>query len=1237
MIGKQATDRAGNPGESGLKQYNMFYFGAFCVIITETLRNTNYEPKEGCTMKMMERIISSILLCAMLVSVFPVRAFAEEENAGAAPLETEEQAAASETDNLRFAHGVYTSEPDYDSEELYLAYAEKLFYGSDRSVFGSAAGETLTGDEKILYDAVVPFIRQIANGERTSATISIGQEAVIDGVTYAVDREAVFTGTDFTTEMLGHVVDALLADLPYEMYWYEKTTGCAMSYIVGSRLIQVILYFTVADNYASGEFVANPAKTGVAAAAAANARNIVNAYASASDYDKLAGYRDEICALVSYDHAAADGGYFDTDIDPWQLISVFDGNSSTNVVCEGYSKAFMYLCDQTSFLGNVSCYTVTGALNGGAHMWNIADMNGKHYLVDVTNSDSGTAGEIGGLFLAGGQGSAAEGYRVAGLSFVYSSDTLGIWGTGTDSILTLESEDFASDGTNELTGICGDNLTWTLDNEGTLTISGTGAMWDFIIAEEEGSITYSTPWCSSITSVVIEPGVTSIGGAAFCEPGLTDIEIPNSVTSIGRWAFSGCDNLTTINIPDSVTSIGEAAFYDCDSLTYVKIPDRVTSIGKNAFRMCDELTSVVLGSGVTDIGESAFFYCQKLTKINIPNSVTSIGTYAFGACAMSSIVIPDSVTSIGESVFSGCSNLEHVVIGSGLTSITEGLFSSTGITSIELPDGIISIGDGAFDSCFNLRSIEIPDGVTSIGPRTFNSCISLTSIKIPDSVTEIGEDAFTSCDALTDIYITDPSAWCRISFGSLYANPMYRNEGPCLHILDASGNEVTDVVLDDSVTTIPDCTFMGSNLTSIVIPGSVTSVGFRAFRECANLTNATLGPGLISIGAEMFCGCINLSNVEIPNTVTGIGNWAFSSCDSLTSMIIPKNVKSIGVGAFGGCNSLTEIYFAGDAPEMIENPFDGMLTTCYYPAGNDTWTEDFMQRYSFNVTWKQWTPQGNTEVLVGSVLLIQNENGTYTATPEVTGGTGSYAFTYWLFNTRGEIVDLHANTYDTSWTFDAPAAPGQYLVRAYATDFTSGMYEDSAWVQMGQLEDVKVRYVHLSSRDGQMTATPEVTGGSGSKAFTYWMFNPRGEIVDMHANTYDTSWTFETPAEPGMYLVRAYATDFVSGEYADTAWFHVGSGSEVTVSFLTLRKNADGSITATPQVSGGSGSYAFTYWMFNTSGEIVQMNANTYDTSWTFRVPDNKQYLIRAYATDFITGEYNDTAWFVKDQLKTSD
>ena len=296
--------------------------------------------------------------------------------------------------------------------------------------------------------------------------------------------------------------------------------------------------------------------------------------------------------------------------------------------------------------------------------------------------------------------------------------------------ITVLADDPAESGPEIVaSGYCGaegneESVSWTLDSNGLLTISGTGKMRNYDYA----------PWWDNrkiIKKVVITEGMTSIGNSAFIYcTSLSSIDIPNSVTSIGNYVFTSCTSLSSINIPNSVTSIGNYVFTSCTSLTSIDIPNSVTSISDNAFALCTSLTSIDIPNSVTSISDNAFALCTSLSSITIPNSVTSIGGSAFVGCtSLSSIAIPNSVTSIGGSAFSGC----------------------TSLTSIDIPNSVTSISISAFENCPSLTSVTIPYSVTSIGKYAFSGCSSLTSVTISNSVTSIGYNAFSGCGQLSEI------------------------------------------------------------------------------------------------------------------------------------------------------------------------------------------------------------------------------------------------------------------------------------------------------------------------------------------------------------------------------------------------------------------------------------------------------------------------------------------------------
>ncbi|MFQ7010539.1 MAG: leucine-rich repeat domain-containing protein, partial [Oscillospiraceae bacterium] len=270
----------------------------------------------------------------------------------------------------------------------------------------------------------------------------------------------------------------------------------------------------------------------------------------------------------------------------------------------------------------------------------------------------------------------------------------------------------------------GSNLTWTLDSEGVLTISGSGAMHDY---------DYSSPWHESgnqIQSVFMANGVTSIGNFAFSEcTSLTSMTIPDSVTCIGNCAFDSCTSLTSVTIPDSVTSIGVYAFCACTSLKSVTIPDSVTSIGDYAFSYCTSLTGIWV-----DEGNSHYFSDASGVLFNKDKTVLAQCPGAFSG----SYAIPDGVTSINDAAFVNCESL----------------------TSVTIPDGVTNIGYEVFAGCTSLANMVLPNGVTRIGAEAFDWCTSMKSITIPDGVTSIGYDAFSNCKSLTNVYFTGTEeAW----------------------------------------------------------------------------------------------------------------------------------------------------------------------------------------------------------------------------------------------------------------------------------------------------------------------------------------------------------------------------------------------------------------------------------------------------------------------------------------------
>ncbi len=461
-----------------------------------------------------------------------------------------------------------------------------------------------------------------------------------------------------------------------------------------------------------------------------------------------------------------------------------------------------------------------------------------------------------------------------------------------------------------VSGTCGENLTWVLDSDGVLTISGTGAMSDF---------PSFAPWDSSrnsITSVHIGDGITNIGDYAFqaCG-GLTGVTIPNGITSIGESAFAHCESLVTIEIPDTVTSIDRYAFNHCSSLTHLILSDGVTSIGDHAFVNCGSLTGITIPASVASIGDRVFEYCDKLANIDVTSGNLNFQSregilydkaltelIRCPGAKTGSVRIPDGVTSIHDYAFSNCSSLTSVTIPGSVTSINDHAFSKcSSLTSVTISNGVTSIGERAFWLCSSLVNVTIPDSVTSIDMYAFYACDSLTSVTIPGSVTVIKADAFGSCDKLANIDVVSENLNYRSHDGVLY------NKAQTELICCPSG-KTGSYTIPDSVTRISGSAFANcSSLTSVTIPSSVASIGSDAFYNCSSLTTMTIPNSVTAIDSSTFSDCSSLTDVTIGNKVTSIGQHAFRGCNSLTNLTLPDSISSIADYALVDCINLTNI------------------------------------------------------------------------------------------------------------------------------------------------------------------------------------------------------------------------------------------------------------------------------------------------------------------------------------------
>ncbi len=509
-------------------------------------------------------------------------------------------------------------------------YVDQVMHPSRASRAVRNMGNRLTGNEAKAYYLLSTIIPEIAEGRRSSTVLALQVSEFVENNTLnaqALGVETLLDGNSLVPKAnaavramvsieTGPLLNALLGDMPYELYWFDATNegGISINLQLGfsgtSQELTVTGTITITLNAALEFTVDNADRTVVdtswgerALAAAAFAQNIICTNSALGDLDKLTAYKDAICDEVEYNTYAAN-----KNIDygnPWQLVYVFDGDMETNVVCEGYSKAFKYLCDQSSFRGNVTVGTVSGTMNGGNHMWNVVTMNnGLNYLADITNCDSGMAGAPDQLFLRGFYAADAENgcYMFqtsdSSITYVYNQEENSLY---YPSELLLSGADYEG----SITIIAAANGTVSADKtfaqQGEtvmLDIRGTaGFILDFLTVQDEsgddvevqnGQFTMpATP--VTVTAAFREPGKPWFAGNTLLLDGVLGLDfylgLPEGFTGEGTMTF-------TIEGKTQTVPLSKASDRTQDGKTYKVFPCKV-----HAYQMAETITAVFTYDG----------------------------------------------------------------------------------------------------------------------------------------------------------------------------------------------------------------------------------------------------------------------------------------------------------------------------------------------------------------------------------------------------------------------------------------------------------------------------------------------------------------------------------------------------------------------------------------------------------------------------------------------------------------
>ena len=626
-------------------------------------------------------------------------------------------------------------------------------------------------------------------------------------------------------------------------------------------------------------------------------------------------------------------------------------------------------------------------------------------------------------------------------------------------------------------GTCGDALTWYLDADGVLTISGEGEMDYF---DWGGAPWYQ--YLEKITSIVIEDGITSVGGCAFYNCyNVTSVTMGDSVTYIDEYAFFCCSSLTSIRLSESLLDINYGAFQYCFALEEITLPDSLGYIGSYAFCYCESLKTITVPKNVYLISNSAFFNCWAMNGYWVAADNPYYTNDAYGVLyskdmtalcrapisLSGSYTIPNSVTTIEYNAFCQCANLTSVTIPDSVTYIGYYAFLGAGLTNVTVPDSVTDMGGGVFRGCEDLTSAKLSSGMNYIPSGTFCECYKLTSVTIPDNVLSIHDTAFDACIALT----------------------------------------------------------------SIDLPESLNDIQEYAFYNCESLTSIELPSSLTYINYCAFTWCEGLTNIVIPANVEYIGDSAFSRCDNVTKIAFLGDAPEFSIYSVFYNVTATAYYPAGNSTwtEDVMQDYGGTLTwTSYTPAAISSQPATQKVKAGNTATFKvtasgtDLSYQWQTKTSSSGKWVNCSFTGSQTATLKVPATTARNGYYY-----RCKITDVSGNVVYTKtvrlYALGVKTQPTTQKVKAGATATFTVSATGSGKTYQWQTKTSSSGSWKNCTFTGSKTATMSVPATTGRNGYYY-----RCKITDSAGNVVYTNtvrlYVLGIKTQPSTQKVKAGTT-----------------------------------------------------------------------------------------------------------------